>query len=113
MRTVHAAGVAYGKLPDGAEDLREDLPDQEADGRADRCHRQTVRMSACEKCMHQPDCLEQRGRCASFKTWKQWRKERREDIVRINKRQKAASGASAGDQAADPPEFLRRRDMDP
>ena len=113
MCSVHAAGVAYGKLPGGAEDLRQDLPDQEADARTDRGHRQAVRMSACEKCMYQPDCLEQRGRCSSFKTWKQWRKERREDIVRINKTQKAATRTTSGDQAADPQKSLRRRDMDP
>lgn len=45
-------------------------------------------MSACEKCMHLEECYEQRGRCTSFKTLKQWRKERRQEIERLNNENK-------------------------
>lgn len=62
--------------------------------------------------MYQPDCLEQRGRCSSFKTWKQWRKERRKEVERINQSQKASTGAEAGDQADLQPEDVRRGSED-
>ena len=45
-------------------------------------------MSACEKCMHREECFEQRGRCASFKTLKRWKKERRAEIERLNNENK-------------------------
>ena len=45
-------------------------------------------MSACEKCMHLHECFEQRGRCASFKTLKRWKKERRAEIERLNNENK-------------------------
>ena len=42
MRTFHTEGVAHGQIPAGAADIREDMPDQEADGRADRGRHQIV-----------------------------------------------------------------------
>lgn len=47
---------------------------------------------ACLKCLRRSECFEQRGRCAEFKTLKQWRKERRQDIERLNNENK--KGAS-------------------
>lgn len=43
---------------------------------------------ACLKCLRRSECFEQRGRCAEFKTLKQWRKERRQDIERLNNENK-------------------------
>ena len=40
----------------------------------------------CEKCRHQAECIEQRGRCTSFQTWKQWRKERKQQIEMLNQK---------------------------
>lgn len=48
-------------------------------------------MSACDKCMHMPECFEQRGRCAEFETEKQCRKRIRHDIEMLNKTEAAAS----------------------
>lgn len=56
-------------------------------------------MSACDKCMHQPECYEQRGRCASFKTLKQYKKERKKDIAMLN--QKYQASACAGSDKAE------------
>lgn len=41
-------------------------------------------VGACLKCWIRDRCMEQRGRCALFKTPKQARKEAREDVRRIN-----------------------------
>ncbi len=56
-------------------------------------------MSACDKCMHQPECYEQRGRCASFITLKQYKKERKKDIAMLN--QKYQASACAGSDKAE------------
>lgn len=49
----------------------------------------------CEKCRHLDDCFEQRGRCKSFETEKQYRKRIKNDIEMLNKKQSAAiSGRS-------------------
>lgn len=42
LRSIHPEGVAHGQIPAGAADLCEDMPDQEADGRADRGRHQVV-----------------------------------------------------------------------
>lgn len=57
-------------------------------------------MSACEKCMHLNECYEQRGRCTSFKTLKQWRKERRQEIEQLNDANKKTTpkGPEDGDE---------------
>ena len=57
-------------------------------------------MSACEKCMHLEECYEQRGRCTSFKTLKQWRKERRQEIEQLNDANKKTTpkGTEDGDK---------------
>ena len=54
-------------------------------------------MSACDKCMHKAECFEQRGRCASFITVKQYKKERKKDIAMLN--QKYQASACAGSDA--------------
>ena len=48
-------------------------------------------MSACEKCMHLHECFEQRGRCADFETWKQYRKRVRKEIEQLNENKKTSS----------------------
>ena len=64
----------------------------------------------CDECLHKAECFERRGPCREYKDLRQVR----EDIERINENfKKTASGATAGDQAADPQKSLRRRDMDP
>lgn len=55
-------------------------------------------MSACDKCMYQPECYEQRGRCASFMTPKQWRKERKKEIEMLGEKY-SASVSSKADEA--------------
>lgn len=57
-------------------------------------------MSACDKCMHLAECFEQRGRCTSFKTLKQWRKERRQEIEQLNDANKKTTpkGPEDGDK---------------
>ena len=96
--TIHPERVAARTLPGGAADLRQDLPDQEADSGADRGSRQVTGMSACDVCAFRPSCFERRGRCASFITEKQQRKEVRKAIERINQSQKPAAG-SGSDEA--------------
>ena len=95
VRTIHAERVEARTLPGGAADLRQDLPDQEADSGADRGSRQITGMSACDVCAFRPSCFERRGRCASFITEKQQRKEVRKAIERINKSQKPTAGTEA------------------
>lgn len=56
----------------------------------------------CDKCRHQPECFEQRGRCASFETWKQWRRKRREEIAELNEN-KETSSEGAEDRNEDGP----------
>lgn len=65
----------------------------------------------CSDCIHYSYCMERRGFCREFKTLETIRRE----IIDINNAYKAeaASGATAGDKAADPQKSLRRRDMDP
>ena len=55
-------------------------------------------MSACDKCMYHPECYEQRGRCASFMTPKQWRKERKKEIEMLGEKY-SASVSSKADEA--------------
>lgn len=55
-------------------------------------------MSACEKCMHLPECFEQRGRCRSFETEKQYRKRIRNDIEMLNKTEAAGSKSEDRDE---------------
>lgn len=58
----------------------------------------------CDKCRHQPECFEQRGRCTSFQTWKQWRKERRQEIERLNdENKKTTAGGGSEDDNEDGP----------
>lgn len=45
----------------------------------------------CDKCRHQPECFEQRGRCADFETWKQYRKRVRKEIEQLNENKEASS----------------------
>ena len=54
----------------------------------------------CDKCRHQPECFEQRGRCAEFETEKQYRKRIRHDIEMLNKTE--ASTVSADSHEASP-----------
>ena len=48
----------------------------------------------CDKCRHQPECFEQRGRCADFETWKQYRKRVRKEIEQLNENKKTSSRSS-------------------
>ena len=45
------------------------------------------------------ECSEQRGRCASFMTPKQYRKRVREQLERINQSQKSAGAAASANEA--------------
>lgn len=64
----------------------------------------------CADCLHFDECFERRGPCREYKDLRQVR----EDIERINENyKKVAAGAASGDKAADTPESLWRRDMDP
>ena len=57
-------------------------------------------MSACEKCRHNVDCFEQRGRCADFETEKQYKKRIRRQIESINEAEAPlAAGPVPADQA--------------
>ena len=60
-------------------------------------------MSACEKCRHNVDCFEQRGRCADFETEKQYRKRLRQDIEIINETVEivSAAGSVSADKAGE------------
>ena len=51
----------------------------------------------CEKCRHQPECFEQRGRCTLFETEKQYRKRIRNEIEMLNKTETAGC-AHDGDE---------------
>lgn len=59
-------------------------------------------MSACEKCMHLAECFEQRGRCADFETWKQYRKRVRKEIEQLNENKKTSSRSSEDSNEDDP-----------
>lgn len=48
----------------------------------------------CDKCRHQPECFEQRGRCVDFETWKQYRKRVRKEIEQLNENKKTSSRSS-------------------
>ena len=48
----------------------------------------------CDKCRHRPECFEQRGRCADFETWKQYRKRVRKEIEQLNENKKTSSRSS-------------------
>ena len=48
-------------------------------------------MMTCDKCRHQPECFEQRGRCKDFETWKQYRKRVRKEIEQLNENKEASS----------------------
>lgn len=65
----------------------------------------------CADCIHFNKCFEQRGPCREYKTLDMIRRE----IIDINNAYKAKTSArtTTSDQAADTPESLRRRDMDP
>lgn len=59
---------------------------------------------ACLKCLRRSECFEQRGRCAEFKTLKQWRKERRQEIERLNnENKKTTAGGGSEDDNEDGP----------
>jgi hypothetical protein len=70
-----------------------------------------VNLNPCIDCIHVTKCFEQRGKCSEFKTLDMIRRE----IIDINNAYKteAATGATAGDKAADPQKSLRRGNMDP
>ena len=68
-------------------------------------------MSACDKCMHQAECFEQRGRCASFITLKQYKKERKKDIAMLNQKYQA-SACAVSDKAAESRGSKGRRGTD-
>ena len=55
-------------------------------------------VGACVRCWIRDRCMEQRGRCALFKTPKQARKEAREDAKRINEN---FGKKPAGDESED------------
>lgn len=55
-------------------------------------------VGACVKCWIRDRCMEQRGRCFLFKTPKQARKERRNDVNRINEN---FGQKTAGDESED------------
>ena len=57
----------------------------------------------CDKCRHQPECFEQRGRCADFETWKQYRKRVRKEIEQLNENKKDASESGSEDNYEDGP----------
>ena len=71
------------KEPEGEQRGRD--PESESDG-------------ACIRCWIRDRCMEQRGRCALFKTPKQARKEAREDAKRINEN---FGKKPAGDESED------------
>lgn len=56
----------------------------------------------CDKCRHQPECFEQRGRCADFETWKQYRKRVIKEIEQLNEN-KETSSEGAEDRNEDGP----------
>lgn len=51
------------------------------------------------KCMYQAECFEQRGRCTSFVTPKQYRKRLREQIESVNKGKKSSGAATSANEA--------------
>jgi len=52
----------------------------------------------CDKCRHQPECFEQRGRCTLFETEKQYRKRLKYDIEMLNKTEVAGSESEDRDE---------------
>ena len=56
----------------------------------------------CEKCRHQPECFEQRGRCADFETWKQYRKRVRKEIEQLNENQETTTAIPTDGHEAGP-----------
>ena len=52
----------------------------------------------CEKCIYVDECFEKRGRCASFKTPKQARKEIKTSVKRINENHKKAAAGTGTDE---------------
>lgn len=56
----------------------------------------------CDKCRHQPECFEQRGRCADFETWKQYRKRVRKEIEQLNENKETSSATAKSDHEAGP-----------
>ena len=67
MRSINSERVAHGEISRGSADICSDLPNQEADGRTDRRHRQSIGVT-CDECLHKPICMEQRGICTEYKT---------------------------------------------
>ena len=59
-------------------------------------------MMTCDKCRHQPECFEQRGRCADFETWKQYRKRVRKEIEQLNENKETSSATAKSDHEAGP-----------
>lgn len=55
-------------------------------------------MSACEKCRLKYYCFEQRGRCRSFETEKQYKKRLKHDIKMLNKTEVAGSESEDRDE---------------
>ena len=69
-------------------------------------------MSACDKCMYQPECYEQRDRCASFITLKQYKKERKKDIAMLNQKYQASACAGSDEAAESRGSAGRRRGIE-
>ena len=53
-------------------------------------------MTACESCLHYPECMEQRGRCREYKDLKGVI----EDIEMLNQKAKLAARSEADEAAA-------------
>ena len=100
MRSINSERVAHGEISRGSADLRQDLPDQEADGRTDRRHRQSIGVT-CDECLHKPICMEQRGPCREFKTIEMVRKE----IEQLNENHKKVATRSKADQRPQRPQL--------
>ena len=89
-------------IHDSSRDDREAAPEHEDDQVRRYIEPESDR--ACLKCLRRSECFEQRGRCAEFKTLKQWRKERRQEIERLNdENKKDASESGSEDNYEDSP----------
>ena len=71
---------------------------QEPEGKQRGRDPESESYGACIRCWIRDRCMEQRGRCALFKTPKQARKEAREDAKRINEN---FGKKPAGDESED------------
>ena len=96
MRSVNSQRVARGEISCGSADICSDLPNQEADGRTDRRHRQRVGVT-CNDCLHYPICFERRGPCREFKTLEMIKN----DIKMLNANYTKTSAGSGADQGSE------------